>query len=220
MLLIRLLNNHRTSQKTSVMIRVIIIFFLITASLAVKGQEFTSAFHLGWNIFVPFSDKDFTGSTSTAGIRIGYSKFVNDKFGFGFEAGYSTLDDYVPPTTYLHEGGAITTDRYNYLYYFTLMANGQYYLSQGKRFISYTSLGMGVAFSDYRIFYNVYQEGDDNAGFVIRPEIGTLFKVTENSGFGLKAAVGFEYATNKSEYFETKNLSGLNFQIGIVLLNR
>lgn len=32
--------------------------------------------------------------------------------------------------------------------------------------------------------------------------------------------MGFEYATNKSDYFETKNLSGFNFQLGIVLLNR
>jgi opacity protein-like surface antigen len=202
------------------MIRVIIFFFLITVSLAAKGQEFNSAFHIGWNTLVPFSDKDFTGSTSTAGVRLGYSKFVDERFGFGFEAGYSTLDDYVPPTTYEYPGGAITTDIYNYLYYFTVMANGQYYFSQGKRFMPYTSLGMGVAFSEYRIFYNVYQEGDNNTGFVIRPEIGTLFKVKENSSFGLKAAFGFEYATNKSEYFETENLSGFNFQLGFVLLSR
>lgn len=202
------------------MIRVSIIFFLICVSLTAKGQEYQSVVHIGWNTLVPFSDKDFTGNTSTAGIRLGYSHFINDRFAVGFEAGYSTLDDYVPPTTYEYPGGAITTDIYNYLYYFTLMANGQYYFSPGKQFMPYTSLGMGVAFSDYNIFYNVYQENDRNTGFVIRPEIGTLFKVKENSGFGLKAAIGFEYATNKSDYFETKNLSGFNFQLGIVLLSR
>jgi opacity protein-like surface antigen len=200
--------------------RRIIIFFLITASLVVKGQEFTSVFHIGWNTLVPFSDKDFTGSTSTAGIRLGYSKFIDNRFGFGFEAGYSTLDDYVPLATYEYPGGAVTTDIYNYLYYYTLMVNGQYYFSQGKRFIPYTSLGMGVAFSDYKIFYNVYEEADHNTGFVIRPEIGTLFKVKESSSFGLKAAIGFDYATNKSDYFETKNLSGFNLQLGFVFLSR
>ena len=192
----------------------------MAGSLAVKGQEYNSAFYIGWNTLVPISDKDFIGSTSTAGLRLGYSKFVGDRFGFGFEAGYSTLDDYVPPTTYEYPGGAITTDIYNYLYYFTLMANGQYYFSQGNRFISYASLGMGVAFSEYKIFYNVYQESDNNTGFVIRPEVGTLFKVKEDSGLGLKAAIGFDYAINKSDYFETKNLSGFNFQLGIVLISR
>lgn len=216
----RLLSNHLTSPKTSAMIRIIILFFLIAGSLVAKGQEYNSAFHVGWNILVPFSDKDFTGSTSTAGIRAGYSKFLGERFGLGFEVGYSTLDDYVPLATYEFPGRAVTTDVYNYMYYFTLMANGQYYLSQGPRFITYTSLGMGVAFSQYKIFYNVYQEEDSNTGFVLRPEIGTLFKVKENSGFGLKAALGFEYATNKSDYFETKNFSGLNFQLGIVMISR
>lgn len=188
-------------------------------SWAAIAQEYNTAFHLGWNTIVPLSDKDFTGSTSTAGVRLGYTKFVNELFGFGFEAGYSTLDDYVPPTTYEHPGGAITTDIYNYMYYFTLMANGQIYLSHGKHFINYTSLGMGVALSEYKIFYNVYTDGDRNTAFVVRPEIGTIFRVKEDGGFGLKAALGFDYSTNKSELFETKNFAGLNFQLGIVLLN-
>lgn len=200
--------------------RIIIIFLLISGSLVAKGQEYRSSFHLGWNTIVPFSDKDFTGSTSTAGFRAGYSQFTGERFAFGFEAGYSTLDDYVPPTTYEYPGGAITTDVYNYLYYLTLVANGQYYLSQGSRFISYTSLGMGVAFSEYKIFYNVYQESDRTTGFVIRPEVGAIFKIKETSNFGVKAALGFDYATNANDYFETKNFSGMNFQLGIILLNR
>ncbi len=200
--------------------KIISLFFLIAIASTAKGQEYDNAFHIGWNTLVPFSDKDFTGSTSTAGVRLGYTKFVNEKFGFGLEVGYSTLDDYVPLTTYENENGAVTTDIYNYLYYFTAMVNGQYYFSHGKRFIPYTSLGMGVALSEYKIFYNVFQESDHNTGFVIRPEIGTLFKVKEYTSFGLKAAIGFDYATNRSDYFETKNLSGFNFQIGVVLLNR
>ncbi|HET9054112.1 MAG TPA: hypothetical protein VFM90_08065, partial [Cyclobacteriaceae bacterium] len=168
----------------------------------------------------PFSDKDFTGSTSTAGVRIGYTKFINEQFGFGLEAGYSTLDDYVPLTTFEQPGSAITTDIYNYLYYYTVMVNGQYYFAQGGRFMPYTSLGMGVAFSEYKIFYNVYQEADNTTGFAVRPEAGVLFKIKERSGFGLKAALGFDYATNKSDYFATKNFSGFNFQLGIILLNR
>lgn len=202
------------------MTRVSIIFCLVTASLAVRGQEYASAFHLGWNSLVPLSDNDFVSKTSTAGVRIGYTQFLSERFGVGFEAGYSTLDDYVPLATYEYPGGAITTDVYNYLYYLTLMANGQYYFTQGKRFIPYASLGMGVALSNYRIFYNVYQEQNRNAGFVIRPEIGALFKVREHSGLGLKAAMGFDYATNKNDYFETKNVSGFNIQLGIVIINR
>lgn len=201
------------------MIRAFAIILFIGLSLAAKGQEYNSAFHVGWNTLVPFSDEDFTSKASSAGLRLGYTKFINERFGFGLEVGYSTLDDYVPLQTYFYEDGAISTDIYNYLYYLTVMANGQYYFSQGKHFIPYASLGMGVTLSQYKIFYNVYSEADNETGFVVRPEIGTLFKIKEYSSFGLKAALGFDYATNASDYFATDNFAGLNFQLGIVILN-
>lgn len=201
------------------MIRVFAIILFVTISWIAKGQEYNSGIHIGWNILVPFSDKDFTGSTSAAGARVGYTKFLSDRFGLGFEVGYSTLDDYVPPQTYVFDNGAITTDRFNYLYYLTIMANGQYYFSQGRHFTPYTSLGMGVALSQYKVFYNAYQDSDRNTGFVVRPEIGTLIRIRENSTFGLKAALGFDYATNSNDYFGTKNLAGMNVLLGVVLLN-
>lgn len=202
------------------MIRAFTILFLVGISLAAKGQEYNSAFHVGWNTIVPFSDKNFTGRTSSAGLRVGYTKFINQRFGFGLEAGYSTLDDYVPLQTYDYEGGSTSTDIYNYLYYMTIMANGHYYFSHGKHFIPYASLGMGVALSQYKTFYNVYTEADNKTSFAVRPEIGTLFKIKEYSSFGLKAALGFDYAANASDYFQTDNFAGLNFQFGIVVLNR
>ena len=202
------------------MIRIIASLLFVTISLAARGQQYDNAFHIGWNTLVPFSDKDFTGNTSSAGIRLGYSKFMSDRFGLGLEAGYSTLNDYVPVKTYISDKGAITTDRFNYLYYLTVMANGQYYFVQGKHFIPYTSLGMGVALSQYKIFYNVYQEDDNNTAFVVRPEVGMLYKIKEYSSFGLKAALGFDYANNRNDYFSTDNLAGLNFQVGVVFLNR
>lgn len=201
------------------MVRAFVILLFLAASWSARAQEYNSVFHVGWNTLVPFSDKDFTGKTSSAGARLGYTKFLNERFGLGFEVGYSTLDDYVPLQTYLYEDGAISTDVYNYLYHLTVMANGQYFFSQGKRFIPYASLGLGVALSQYKIFYNVYTEADNETGFAIRPEIGTLFKVKEYSSFGLKAALGFDYATNASDYFATKNFAGLNVQLGIVVLN-
>jgi outer membrane protein len=142
---------------------------------------------------------------------------MNDRFGFGIEGGFNTLDDYVPRQTYEFPGGAITTDIYNYLYYFTLMGNAQYYFVQGKNFIPYASVAMGVAFSEYRIYYNVYSEGDTQTSFVVRPEIGTLFRVKEYASWGLKSSVSYDFAANKSDQFEVGNFSGINFLVGIVL---
>src|SRR5688572_23930722 len=199
------------------MIRHIVFAFLLIIGLSASAQMNESSFHVGWNVLTPLSDKEFTSKTSTAGMRVGFSKFMNDRFGFGIEGSYNTLDDYVPLRIYELPGGAISTDVYNYLYYFTILANAQYYFMQGKKFIPYASLGMGIAFSEYRIFYNVYEDTDDQQSFVIRPEVGTLFRIKEYSRWGLKSSLSYDYSTNESDYFDVDNFSGISFQLGIVL---
>lgn len=199
------------------MIRNLLLIFFILISISVHAQLYSGAFHVGWNTLKPLSDKEFTSKTSSAGVKAGFSKFMNDRLGFGLEGSYNTLDDYVPRRTYDFPGGAITTDIYNYLYYFTIMGNAQYYFVQGEKFIPYASLGMGVAFSEYRIFYNVYEDTDSQTSFVVRPEIGTLFRVKEYASWGLKSSVSYDFAANKSDYFEVDNFSGISFQIGVVL---
>jgi opacity protein-like surface antigen len=149
---------------------------------------------------------------------LGYSKFINEHFGFGIEGGHSVLRGHDPYQTYSYEGGAVSYESHRYVYYYTLMANAQYYFFQGKYFIPYASLGMGLAYSQYKEFYNVYQDADEKTAFGVRPEVGTLFRIKEHAGWGLKAAIGYDYTTNKSEYFNTENLSSLNFQFGVVFL--
>ena len=196
--------------------KILASIFLMLIGTCALAQYHSSAFSVGWNTLKPLTE-EFTTKTSSAGMRIGYSKFLNQRFGFGIEGGFNTLDDYIPRQTYEYPGGAVTTDLYYYLYYFTLMANAQYYFVQGKHFIPYASLGMGVAFSDYRVYFNVYSESDNQTSFVARPEIGTLFRVKETASWGLKSAVSFDFATNKSDQFEAGNFSGVSFQIGVVL---
>lgn len=192
------------------------IFFVLIGAGAF-AQMNSSFLSVGWNTIKPLSDKDYTSKTSSAGMRISYSKLLNDRIGFGIEGGFNTLDDYVPRQTYEYPGGAITTDIYNYLYYYTLMANAQYYFVQGKNVIPYASLAMGAAFSEYRKYYNVYNDSDNKTSFVVRPEIGSLFRLKEYSSWGLKTAVSYDFASNKSDYFETDNFSGISFQVGVVL---
>ena len=123
----------------------------------------------------------------------------------------------MPLSTYETSGGAISTDIYNYLYYFTVFANAQYYFKQGNKFIPYASLGMGIAFSEYRIFYNVFEDSDSRQSFVIRPEVGTLFRTKEYARWGFKTSLSYDYAANGSDYFEVDNFSGISFQLGVVL---
>jgi hypothetical protein len=49
--------------------------------------------------------------------------------------------------------------------------------------------------------------------------MGTLFRFQEYSNWGLKGAVSYEFAANKSEYFDIKNFSGINILIGVVFFS-
>ena len=197
---------------------IVFIFFILLATSALAQME-GNVISIGWNTVKPLSNEDFVSKTSSSGLRVGFSKIVNERFGYGLEGGFNTLNDYVPRQTYEYPGGAITTDIYNYLNYYTLMASGQYYIVQTKNFIPYAGLAMGVAFTEYRQYYNVYNDSDAKTGFAIRPEIGTLIRINEDSRWGLKAAASYDYAANKSKYFETDNFAGISFQLGLVLFS-
>jgi len=195
---------------------IVLVFLMIYGSL--KAQIAESAFHVDWTIFKPFNS-EYIDNVSTQGVRIGFTRFLNDRWGVGFEGGYSILNDYVPRDTYEFQGGAITTDFFNYMYYFAALANVQYYFKTSGLLIPYASLGIGGAYTDYTVYYNVYSDSDTRGSFVFRPEAGALYRFSKFSSLGLKAAVGYEYATNKSEAFEIKNFSAMSFQVGIVLFN-
>jgi hypothetical protein len=197
----------------------VIFSFLLVGFAPANAQMHSSAFYASWSILKPTSDKDYISETSTAGMRLGYSKFINDKFGLGIEGGYSTLEEYVPRDTYEYPGGAITTDFYNLLYYYTLMANGQYFFGQNSRLMPYGALAVGMSFNEYRILYNVYGDSDSRTAFVCKPEAGIFFKVKEYSNWGLKSSMSYEYSTNKSSHFGISNFSALGFQVGVVFFN-
>ncbi len=194
------------------------IIVLTLFSSVAYGQIGETAFHFNWTTIVP-TYTGFVSNTSSQGMRIGFTKFVNERFGFGIEGGYTVLNDYVPRQTYEFPGGAFTTDIYNYMYYYTLAANGQYYFKTSGLFVPYASLAFGAGITEYAIFYNVYSDSDNKTGLLIRPELGAMYRFSAYSGMGLKAAVGMDYATNKSDYFDLKNFSGISFQVGIVLFN-
>lgn len=192
------------------------VLFLV-GSVWLYAQPADGSFGVSLNILTP-TYADYVGKTST-GFRLGYTRYKTEKFGWGFDAAYNTLNDYVPRQTYTYPGGAITTDIFNYMYYFTLMLNGQYYYKPSGRLIPYASLGAGVSVTRYTLFYNVYQEGDEKVGWVARPETGIVFRVREYSTLGLKTALSWEYAGNRSELYNIDNFNGFCVQVGIVLFN-
>jgi hypothetical protein len=198
-------------------VRILITLLMISSVLA-SAQIAASGFYIGWSGMVPLN-KEFISETSTQGLGLGYARFFNERLGLGFDAGYSILNDYVPLTTYPYLGGAITTDIYQYMYYYSALLNGQYYFKPSGQLIPFAKLGAGAAFTEYREYFNVYNDSDNRAGFLVRPEMGIYYRVRPHSSVGFKASLYFDYATNASEYFDLKNYYGLGFKLAAVLFN-
>jgi hypothetical protein len=73
-----------------------------------------------------------------------------------------------------------------------------------------------MVFTEYHIYYNVFEDQDTQNGFAIRPEVGTLFRPKEYSNWGFKGSISYEYAANKSEYLDVGNFSAVVCQLGFV----
>jgi hypothetical protein len=199
------------------------IFFFIFLSIAVPrlttAQLYGGYFYVNWNTYVPFTNKDFVGKNSSAGASLGYSVFVGNRWTVGIEIGNHTLKDYIPRKTYSLPGGNITTDIYNYHYYTTVAAKGQFLFKTEGKFLPFAGVGTGVVFNEYTQYYNVYTDAETETGFLVRPEAGIIFRPKDYAGWGIKASVVGDFAFVDSPVFELDNFYAIGFQLGFLLFN-
>jgi hypothetical protein len=200
------------------MMKSIVIAVLVFVSTGSFAQLYDGAISVELNFSQPLSDKEYIDNSAT-GARMTYTRFFSKYLGAGLDISYTTYDDYVPRQTYYYDGGAVTTDLFPYHYYLTIGGRLVYRMKPDNKFTPYGAIGLGAAVSDYKLFYNVYQEQDSKTGFLMRPEAGVMYLFKEYGSLGVKASVAYDYAFNESEYFGVKNFSSVGFQIGILLLN-
>jgi opacity protein-like surface antigen len=193
----------------------LIILFLSCFAFTSHAQH--NYLYVGLDISKP-STPDFVNETSANGIKIGYRFFVSDRFSVGIDFNRNIYDQYQPKQTFSTENGHLTTDYFTYIYSFGVAASGQYNFNLNDKFFPYVGLGLGALNNEYVIYYNIYKEGDQHWGFVVRPEAGIIAKLGRS--VGAFASITYDYTTNKSEYFELDKFSTVGFQLGLVLMSR
>src|SRR5690606_16322966 len=202
------------------------IFFSITVLLALGTIETFAQQHYGyiaWNYNIPLSNTEFLNSASASGGKAGYRFFIGEgKFSVGLDFNWTTFDQYEPTETILQPNGAITTDYFKYVYNFGLVASGQdnFPLGEKEMFIPDAGLGLGVNHNSYTLYYNIYEDVDKVAGFLIRPEAGILARFGPRKSIGVIAGIHYDFSTNKSDDFGYDNFSILGFQLGFVFSGR
>jgi hypothetical protein len=199
--------------------KAIILLLIMMAFGSASAQFYDKMFFVGWNVNSPLVNKDFAGKSSTHGARVGYRERIREKLAVGVDLTWATYDDYIPRQTYVSTGSAITTDYVNYANNYGALLTGDYYFFTDRKVMPYVGLGAGIAYNNYKVYYNVYSTGDNAFGFLARPQAGVWIKFSEQRNWGLNAGVHFDFSTARSKDMGYTNFMNAGFELGLVFLD-
>ncbi len=168
-----------------------------------------------WQMNFP-NNHDYVNKTSYAGGKIEYRHFFKKNLSAGIALDWMTYEEFIPRQTFEKPDGnsAITTDLVAQVYQVPITATVHYYFTESKMFRPFAGLALGGQYLEQTLYYNVYATDDDNWGFVVRPEIGTVIKMGDN--FGILAGAHYSYSTNKIDLLNRNSFSNFGFDIGVV----
>jgi len=174
-------------------------------------------FAFSWDVNVPVNN-NFTDNTSWDGFQLEYRKMIQPDLSVGLELNWTGYDKYIPRQTYQLQHGAVTTDFYNYLYTIPMTVNAHHYFHVNNRLYPYVGLALGATYAEMKLYYNTYVSSDYNWGFLIRPEVGAIYKFFENDSWGVLLGVRYNYSTNTASSFKINGIQSIGFQLGIVAM--
>lgn len=195
----------------------IVLLFLLGSSSSVCAQEENKLyFGVGYNITQPLNNA-FTDKTGFYGGHVEAEYYINKTYSVGFNANWNTLLKYITTKTYplQYEAGDITTDMYNSVYNMAYMLFGRYHFKQNDRFKPFVGLALGAQNTEFAEYYSIYQDRQTAWGFVARPEVGTVIRISKNNRTNLIIGLDYFYATNNNKDIGINNIQGFEFNVGI-----
>jgi len=197
--------------------KIIVCICLTLPVLTAAAQE--SYFYFNLDINTPLSNRDWVSATSGNGAKIGYRKFINEKFSAGVDIGWASYHQYFPTTSFVDGNTTTTTDYFNYVTNYTFAASGQYnFKITPEWLLPYAGIALGAANNKYTRYYNIYTDVDQSWGFLARPEAGILVRISQRRSIGAMAAIHYDFSTAKSDKYNYTSFSNLGIQIGIMLM--
>lgn len=198
--------------------------FLVTTLVVVAGSlqaQFSKYYAAGFDFNMPIVNREFIDNFSQQSYKLVYREFVNDRLTVGGELGMATYNDYIPPYVYQQDNLSIYTDIFSYVYNYTLTVSGEYFFTTEKIAMPYAGFGIGAAYNQFTMYYNVYQQQDKRWGALIRPHAGVIVRFSKNSNWGVMTDLHLDYATTKSQDTDYNNgFANVGLQVGLVYLKR
>lgn len=200
--------------------RIICLFFLLGMGYVATAQYYyDKLYSLSLDVNQPMSNTSFLNSTSVNGGKLGYRSFINERVAIGLGFNWANYKQHEPRQTYPTPTGAITAEYFKDVFLFGLALEGAYYLHPDKQLTPYFGLGVGASNVDYNRYYNIYSDGENAWGVLIRPEVGVFYRVGQNASWGFQAAAHFDYSSAAGKSLNYSNFTNLGLSIGVVYLD-
>jgi opacity protein-like surface antigen len=196
--------------------RKLIMFAFVFLAGQASAQYFDKMFYIGWVINTPVSNQAFADGVSPRGARLGYREMIGPKTAIGVDFTMATYDKYIPRDTYYSPGSAFTTDFTHIVNTWGATLSGEYMFREEQRLMPYAGLGVGVAYNNYKVFYNIYSDIDNAFGVLVRPRVGAWMRFSERRPWAINLSVHMEYSSAKSEQMGYKYFLNPGFEIGLV----
>ena len=197
----------------------LLFLFILAVSIAhgITAQDFDGYYTASLDINQPVANTNWVNTLSGPGVRLGYHRFLNEKFSLGGDINWGTYKQYQPTETIQNQSGAVTTDYFKYVYAYGIVLSGRYYIPTSRRLIKpYAGLGLGAAYNKYTLFYNTYTDQTKAWGFLARPEAGLLFRFNERRSIGATIGLHFDYSTAQAKSYGYNSFSNIGFTIGLI----
>jgi len=146
---------------------------------------------------------DHLNKTSSRGFLFAYNKsYGNENLYVGFDLAWNTFYEEKDYGTYTIEDASLSGKQWRYNNQFPILISADYFLQPDSDFSPYINFGLGTMYSKRRTDMGVYMLEQDAWHFALKPEIGAVFDMGNNSGFKLAAKY---YTGFKSGDLETQS---------------
>jgi hypothetical protein len=199
------------------MTRLSVIVFVI-AFHSVLSQDFKKYYSVVWDLNTPLSNTSLIGNSTLRGGRLLYREVINNRFSVGADLGFATYHDHLEPAVYQNGSNSLYAELFPYAYNYSLTFSGEYYLVQQNNLSAFAGLGIGAAYNNYTIYYNVFQDVEKVWGVLIRPNAGTLIKLGKNGRWAARLSVHYDYSSAKASDFDYKNFTNVGLDAGLALV--
>jgi hypothetical protein len=201
--------------------RVVLISIFLISVWYVNAQDYSKYFSVTLDFNKPIVNKEFISNISQKSYKLVYREFITERFTVGGELGMATYSDYIPPYVYVQDNTSIYTDIYSYVYNYTIALSGEYFFTTDKVVMPYAGLGLGAAYNQFTMFFNVFQQQDNRWGAMVRPHAGAILRFGKKSNWGVMSDLHLDYSTTKSEDTDYNNgFANVGLQFGLVYLKR